>query len=593
MILRLMRELLAIMREDPKIAPELPVVRKYAVRTFAWLLLTESVLVLQFYPIKFFIDELARPAPRVGYLLGIAGSMLVIYKLSSLIRGAMSRPRNAMFWRMWRVWWGYGHRRELRLSSDWHTKHSTGEKESLVGKNIAKFEYLVDELLFETVPAGLRIFFTVILMFLIGWQYGLVAFLTVIVFGWVIRRSEQRIKPLREDMRRMMKPIEAYGTEMTANWRTIKAIGREEDFSDRNDDMLMELWESEHQRHRTFMKHIMRQEDVITVSRAILYGTIGLSVLWQQPSLGTVVLASTWMERAYSNSGRFTDFQRRLNEGLEAMRELITLMCLPPTVQQAAAPQWPEQVRGAVVFDDVSFAYPESDGQAIRGVSLVAEPYTSTALVGYSGCGKTTLMALLQREYDPDIGRILIDGIDLREVDYQRYRRELVGVVSQDVQLFNATVAENIRITKPDATDEEVREAARRAYAHEFIVQMEKGYDTLIGEDGIRLSGGQRQRLAIARALIRKPAILIMDEATSALDAISQQKIQTTIDDLIAARSCTIFIIAHRFSTIMSADRVAVLEDGRLAEIGTHSELVRQNGLYARLRDMESRGLLD
>jgi len=593
MLLRQFRQLIAIMRDDPSIAYELPIIRRYALKTFAWLFLTELVLVVQFYPIKFFLDELVRPHPRINYLLIVAASMAVIYKLSGELQRAMSNPRNSAFWRIWRVAWGYIHRRELQLSTDWHVRHSTGEKESLLGKNIAKCEHLIDELLFDTIPVLLRLIFTTVLMFVIGWQFGVVAVLTCIVFGLVIHRSEKNLVPLRKDMRRMMKPIEAYGTEMTANWRTIKAIGREDDFSDKNDKMLIELWESELTRHKKYMKYVMRQEDVITVSRAILYGTIALSLIWVLPTIGTVVLASTWMERAYSNFGRLTDFQRRLNEGLESLKELIEVMLLPPTVKQAENPLWPEGSQGLVEFKNVSFVYPEAEQSAICDITLSVEPFTTTALVGYSGCGKTTLMALLQREYDPCEGRILIDGIDLRELDYKRFRREMLGVVSQDVQLFNTTIAENIRLTKPEASDEEVRDAARRAHAHDFIIETEHGYETMIGEDGTRLSGGQRQRLAIARALIRKPSILIMDEATSALDAVSQQKIQMSIDELIADRICTIFIIAHRFSTIMSADRVAVLENGRLVEIGTHAELARMNGLYSRLREMELRGLLD
>ncbi|MFO0971670.1 MAG: ABC transporter ATP-binding protein, partial [Candidatus Saccharimonadales bacterium] len=479
------------------------------------------------------------------------------------------------------------------LSADWHNAHATGEKESLVAKNIIKFEAMIDELVFDTVPAALRISFTTIFMFTIGWPYGVISLLTMIAYYLVVRWSERILAPLRKDFRERLKAIEKFGAEITKNWRTIKEIGREEDFSATNDDMLMSFWRDEVPRHRIATNQFIRQDDVVTISRGMLYAMISLSVLWTQPALGSVVLATTWMERSYSNFGRFADFQMRLNEGLESLRELVNLMCLPPTIQQPDNPVWPERLQGRVEFRDVGFRYPEASECALSGVNFVAEPFTATALVGSSGCGKSTLMGLLQRLHDPTNGEVLVDGIDLRQLDYDRYRRQGISVVSQDIELFDTTIMENIRVSYPEASDDEVIEAACLACADEFIVKQEHGYQTEVGENGIRLSGGQKQRIAIARALLRKPVIMILDEATSALDAVSQQKVQESINQLIERREVTIFIIAHRFSTIESADQVVVLNDGALAEIGTHAELKRRNGLYTRLRAMEAKGLLD
>lgn len=585
--------LLKIMKEDEKISGELPVVRRLTIKSLLWLMATEFFLVLQVYPIKLFIDELNKPKLNIMVLLVISAGVGVVYKFGNNLRARMSYWRNAAQWRMWRVWWGYGHRLLLRLSADWHGAHGTGEKESLVAKNIIKFEDMISELVFDTIPAALRISFTTLFMLSIGWVYALISALTMVAYYLVVRRSEVKLAPIREEFREELKAIEKFGSEITTNWRTIKEIGREEDFSDMNEAKLMDFYNAEVPRNKKAMHYFVRQDDAVTASRVALFVAISLSTLFVDPAIGSIVLAIQWMERSYSNYGRFADFQMRLNEGLESLRELVALMCLPPTIQQADNPVWPEKLEGRVEFRDIDFSYPDAEDCALSGVSFVAEPYTATALVGSSGCGKSTLMGLLQRMHDPTGGTVLIDGIDLRQLDYDRYRREAISVVSQDIELFDTTIMENVRVSHPDATDEEVYEAARLAFADEFIVKQLHGYQTEVGENGIRLSGGQKQRIAIARALLRKPAILIMDEATSALDAISQKMVQQSINLLIERREVTIFIIAHRFSTIMGADQVVVLKDGKIAETGTHNQLNRKNGLYTLLRKMEGDGLLE
>lgn len=204
--------------------------------------------------------------------------------------------------------------------------------------------------------------------------------------------------------------------------------------------------------------------------------------------------------------------------------------------------------------------------------------------MGSSGAGKSTLADLLPRFYDPTIGSIKIDGTDLREFDVKTLRREM-GIVSQDTFLFNTTVRNNIAYARPDATDEEVTAAAKRANAYEFIMGLPKGFDTLIGDRGVLLSGGQRQRLAIARALVQDPDILILDEATSALDTVSERLVQAAIEEL--SRSRTTLVIAHRLSTVQKANQIAVLDKGRVVEVGTHRELLSKGGFYARLYEMQ------
>ncbi len=237
-------------------------------------------------------------------------------------------------------------------------------------------------------------------------------------------------------------------------------------------------------------------------------------------------------------------------------------------------------VKGEIAFRDVSFRYEESQEEVLSHVDLTVKAGEYVALVGSSGAGKTTLCSLIPRFYDVSSGSVCLDGTDVRRIKLQSLRNH-IGIVQQDVYLFAGTVMENIRYGKPDATDEEVLRAAEAANAHEFIMGLEDGYDTDIGQRGVKLSGGQKQRLSIARVFLKNPPILIFDEATSALDNESEKIVQQSLESL--AKDRTTFVIAHRLSTIRKAQRILVLTDDGIAEEGTHEELMQRDGLYSSL----------
>jgi ATP-binding cassette subfamily B protein len=248
---------------------------------------------------------------------------------------------------------------------------------------------------------------------------------------------------------------------------------------------------------------------------------------------------------------------------------------------QARAGRKPDAIAGKITFTGVDFAYPtRPDAPVLRGVDLTLDPGKILALVGPSGGGKSTVSQLIARFYDPQAGVIALDGVDLRDLD-PAWLRERIGTVAQEPVLFAATIAENIRYGRPGATDAEVESAARASNAHGFITGFPEGYQTMVGERGVRLSGGQKQRIAIARALLKDPRILILDEATSALDSESEHLVQEALERLMQGR--TVLVIAHRLSTVKDADRVAVIEGGRVVESGRHEDLLALGGVYHRL----------
>ncbi len=315
----------------------------------------------------------------------------------------------------------------------------------------------------------------------------------------------------------------------------------------------------------------------------------GYMVTQGRITLGTLVAFLSYMGSLFTPVQGLTGIYRTLRMAMVAVDHIFRILDSPDHISDAPHAVSPHPVKGHVVFDGVWFGYDPDDRMILQDINVDVAPGEVVALVGPSGSGKSTMMSLLQRFHDPTRGAILLDGKDLRDIR-QKNLRQNIGVVLQDALLFNESVRACIAYGKPTATQEEIEAAAKAANAHDFIMQLEDGYDTVVGERGSRFSGGERQRIAIARAILKDPSILILDEATSALDAETEFLVQQALERLITNR--TTFIIAHRLSTVVHADQILVLKQGRIIERGDHKQLMEQDGYYASLVKRQIRGLL-
>jgi ATP-binding cassette, subfamily B, heavy metal transporter len=419
----------------------------------------------------------------------------------------------------------------------------------------------------------------VIFLVMFGVSYFAVVVITVALYLWfTVKASNWRIS-IRRDMNESDTDANSKAIDSLLNFETVKYFANEKMEADRFDRSMA--------RYERSAIRIWSSLGVLNFGQALIFYTgvvvIGImaaiGVMNRALTLGDFVLLNTFLLQIYRPLNMIGFVYREIRQGLTDIEEMFKLLDKEPEIKDKPAAQ-PLVVKGPVIrFDDVKFHY-DPDRAILKGVSFEIPAGKTVAVVGPSGAGKSTLSRLLYRFYDIVEGRIAIDGQDLRDVT-QDSLRAAIGMVPQDTVLFNDTIAYNIRYGRPDATDEDVRRAAELAQIGQFIEKLPKGYETQVGERGLKLSGGEKQRVAIARTILKGPPILILDEATSALDTKTEQDIQSALDAVAANR--TTLVIAHRLSTVVKADEIIVLRDGIIAERGTHYRLLSKQGLYAQM----------
>ena len=466
-----------------------------------------------------------------------------------------------------------------RLSLSFYEKTSTGEIMSRVTNDVNAMENFVTHGSAFFAVDLLRLLGTIVILLWMNWQLALLVFIPIPVIILSLRSFNKRVRPIYRRTRDRLGDINARLQDNLSGIKVIQAFAQEEREKERFSYDSRSYFNAQVQGIRQWAVFFPSMDLVSQVSRVILLGVGAVMVIRGTLSLGSLVAFISYLTFLFDPLRRLVEIDNVFQGAIAAGERIIELLDQKAEVQEVPDAVDLPPLKGKVDFEGVSFAY-QSGEEVLHEVSFTIQPGETVALVGPSGAGKTSIANLLCRFYDPQGGTVRVDGHDLQTVAMDSLRSQ-IAVVLQDTFLFNTSVRENLSYGNPKADEQEIIQAATAAYANDFIQELPEGYDTQIGERGVRLSGGQKQRLALARAILIDPAILILDEATSSVDAEAEYLIQQALEYVLKGR--TALVIAHRLSTIRNADKIIALDNGRIVEVGSHQELMRRNGLYSQL----------
>lgn len=527
------------------------------------------------------VDALA-PQTGAGAVIAVPIALLVGYGLLRVMSSALGELRNAVFSK---VQARAGRRVALdvfrhlhALSMRFHMDRATGGLSRVIERGVRGIATSLNFLLFNIIPTIVEILFvSVILWWMFAASFALTMLGTIIAYvAFTLTFTNWRLR-FRRQMNQTDEEANTKAVDSLLNYETVKYFGNEAHESRRYDES-MTRYESAYVKSETTLNMLNAgQATIMAVGLTITMLLAGRGIADGSMSIGDLVMVNTYLIQLYQPLNILGFAYREIKQGLTDMEQMFALLDVPAEVRDAPDAKPLAVGAGEIRFEDVRFGY-RPDREILKGVSFTVPPGRMLAIVGPTGAGKSTISRLLFRFYDVTGGRVLVDGQDVRALTQQSLRAA-IGVVPQDTVLFNDTIRYNIAYGRPGATDAEIENAAKLAQVHDFVTRLPDGYATRVGERGLKLSGGEKQRVAIARTILKDPRLLILDEATSALDTRTEQEIQTALRDV--ARNRTTLVIAHRLSTVVEADEIIVLQDGAIAERGTHGGLIAAGGLYA------------
>jgi ATP-binding cassette, subfamily B, bacterial len=565
-------------------------------RPYRWSLLFVAFLVgasslvslVNPFLIRAIIDE-ALPKGRTGLLAVLALGMIVVAIANSSFSVSQTYVSTKVGQRVMHDLRTAVYSHLQRMSLAFFTKTRTGEVQSRIANDIGGMQATVTTTATTLVSNATTVIATIIAMVVLDWRLTIASLIMMPFFVWVSRRVGTERRRITRDRQRQLSTISSIVQESLSVSGILlgHTMGRSASLTD---DFAAESGKLSDLEVASSMAGRWRQSTIQIVMSsmpAVIYWVTGLTGHGDHMaiSIGTLVAFTTLQQSLFRPAVQLLSVGVDIQSSLELFGRIFEYLDLPVDVAEPSHPATIKKVNGEVRLNDVGFSYANAETPTLRGIDVTVPAGHSLAIVGETGSGKTTLSYLIPRLYDVTSGSVAIDGTDVRDMSFDDLAKA-IGVVSQETYLFHASVAENLRFAKPDATDEELVAAAKAAQIHDHLASLPDGYDTVVGERGYRFSGGEKQRLAIARAVLRNPPILVLDEATSALDTQTEQAVQEAIDNLSAGR--TTITIAHRLSTIRDADEIIVLDHGEIAERGTQEELLALGGRYAALLNRDA-----